>query len=53
VDQFEDELVHVRGPWGLAGPGSGTGTRATLKLGDFLEHWHWALNNAVFPNRLK
>jgi len=22
-------------------------------LGDFMEHWHWTLNNAVFPNRHK
>ncbi len=33
--------------------GSGTGTQATIKLSDFTEHWHWALNNVVFPNRLK
>jgi ABC-type bacteriocin/lantibiotic exporter with double-glycine peptidase domain len=53
VDKLEGDLVHVRDPWGLTGPGSGTGTQATMKLSDFLEHWHWALNNAVFPQRLK
>jgi predicted double-glycine peptidase len=53
VDSLEGDLVHVRDPWGLAGPGSGTGTQATIKLADFLEQWHWALNNVVFPNRLK
>jgi hypothetical protein len=53
VDRLEGDLVHVRDPRGLAGPGSGTGAHATVKLVDFLEHWHWALNNVVFPNRLK
>jgi predicted double-glycine peptidase len=53
VDSLEGEIIHVRDPWGLTGPGSGTGTQATIKLSDFLEHWHWALNNVVFPNRLK
>lgn len=53
VDRLEEDQVHVRDPWGLAGPGSGTGTRATIRLSDFLEHWHWALNHAVFPNWLK
>jgi hypothetical protein len=28
-------------------------TQAIIKLSDFMEHWHWAINNAVFPNRLK
>ena len=53
VDKLEGDIVHVRDPWGIAGPGSGTGTRATIKLSDFMVHWHWAINNAVFPDRVK
>lgn len=53
VDRREGDTVYVRDPWGLSGPGSGVGTQATIRLSDFLEHWHWALNNAAFPNRLK
>lgn len=53
VDRLEGDTVHVRDPWGLHGPGTETGTTATIKLSDFLEHWHWALNKAVIPNRLK
>jgi predicted double-glycine peptidase len=53
VDELEGEPVHVRDPWGLSGPGSGTGTRATIRLSDFMEHWAYALYNAVFPNRRK
>jgi predicted double-glycine peptidase len=53
VDKLEGDLVHVRDPWGPSGPGSGTGTQATIRLSDFMEHWHWAINNVVFPNRLK
>jgi hypothetical protein len=53
VDRLEEEVVHVRDPWGLSGLGSGTGTEATIRLSDFLEYWHWALNNAVFPVRHK
>lgn len=53
VDRLEGDTVHVRDPWGLAGLGSRTGTHATIKLSDFMEHWHWAINNVVFPNRLK
>jgi hypothetical protein len=53
VDGLEGDTVRVRDPWGQSGPGSGTGTQATIRLDDFLEHWHWAINNAVFPNRRK
>ena len=53
VDGLEDELVHVRDPWGLSGPGSESGTRATIRISDFLEYWDAALYNAVFPYRLK
>lgn len=53
VDRIEGEVVHVRDPWGISGPGSGAGTHATIKFADFLAHWHWAINNAVFPSRLR
>lgn len=53
VDRSEDELVYVRDPWGLAGPGSGTGTRATLTLADFRLHWGGAIFNGVVPNAIK
>jgi hypothetical protein len=53
VDRLEADVVHVRDPWGVSGPGSGAGTRATIPLSDFMEHWDYALNNAVFPNRAK
>jgi predicted double-glycine peptidase len=53
VDRLEDDVVHVRDPWGISGLGSGPGSQATIKLSDFLDHWQGALNNAVFPNRLK
>jgi hypothetical protein len=53
VDKIEGGVVHVRDPWGLSGPGSGTGTRATIRLADFLEHWHYAANNVISANRLK
>lgn len=53
VDKLEAGLVFVRDPWGISGPGSGAGTRATIRLSDFMQHWDNALNNAVFPNRAK
>ena len=43
------DIVHVRDPWGLNGPGSGTGTRATLSLADFKLHWHGAIHQVVIP----
>lgn len=51
VDGIDGDIIQVRDPWGLNGPGSGTGSLATIKYGDFIEHWHWALNNIVFPQR--
>lgn len=53
VDGLEDELVQVRDPWGVSGPGSESGTRATIRIGDFLAYWDGALYNAVFPDRIK
>jgi hypothetical protein len=45
-----DELVAVRDPWGLSGPGSGTGTQATMRLSDFLEHWRWGIHHVIIPD---
>lgn len=53
VDGLNGDTVHLRDPWGLGGPGSESGTRATMRLIDFIEHWHWAVNNLVYPCRLK
>lgn len=53
VDKLEGDILHVRDPWGPSGPGSETGTRATIRIGDFLQHWDLALNYAVFPHRIK
>jgi hypothetical protein len=53
VDGLFDELVHVRDPWGLTGPGSGTGTRATLSVSDFRTHWHGSFHTAVIPVAVK
>jgi hypothetical protein len=53
VDRSEVNLVYVRDPWGLAGPGSGAGTRATLTLTDFRNHWGGAIYNGVVPNAIK
>jgi hypothetical protein len=53
VDSLNGDVVSLRDPWGLSGPGSGSGTQATIRLADFLEHWHWAINNAIYPYRLK
>jgi hypothetical protein len=39
VDRMEGDIVYVRDAWGLNGPGSTTGTVATIKVEDFLEHW--------------
>ncbi len=49
VDKLERETVHLRDPWGVSGPGSGTGTRAMMRRSDFLEHWKWAIHNVVIP----
>lgn len=53
VDELQGGIVLVRDPWGLTGAGSEAGSQATIMLSDFLQHWHWALNNAVFANRRK
>jgi predicted double-glycine peptidase len=53
VDRLESDIVHVRDPWGLDGPGSEKGTIATIKLDYFLQHWHWAFYTGVIPVRRK
>lgn len=47
VSKIEGDLVYLFDPWGLAGPGSGMGTSATMKLGDFIDHWKPALQLVV------
>jgi hypothetical protein len=53
VDRLDGGLVHVRDPWGLAGPGSGTGSKAKVALADFRTHWWGALHTAVIPVAVK
>jgi predicted double-glycine peptidase len=53
VDRLESDTVHVRDPWGLRGPGSGSGTRATLALEDFKYVWWRALHTVVIPIAVK
>ena len=53
VDGWNGNTITLRDPWGISGPGSGSGTRATIDRVDFLDHWHWALNIAIYPCRLK
>lgn len=53
VDGLDGELVQVRDPWGLAGPGSGMGTRASLSLNDFRAHWHGSFHTVVTPVAVK
>lgn len=53
VDRLDGNLVHVRDPWGLTGPGSGTGTKATMTLADFRAHWFGAMYTVVVPVGVK
>jgi hypothetical protein len=53
VDKLVGHVVTVRDPWGAQGLGSANGVRATIELADFQDHWHWAINNAIFSNRTK
>lgn len=43
----------IRDPWGRSGPDTRSSTRTAIKFSEFLKHWHWALNNAAFRNRLE
>ena len=53
VDGWRGELLSVRDPWGLTGPGSGSGTAATIRIEDFLEHWRFGIHEAIIPIELK
>ena len=48
VDGVRDDIVSIRDPWGLMGPGSGNGTAATIRLDDFLDHWRRGLAESSF-----
>jgi hypothetical protein len=49
VDGLHDGVLAVRDPWGLSGPGSGSGTEATIRLDDFLEHWRFGIHQVIIP----
>jgi hypothetical protein len=49
VDALRDDILTVRDPWGLSGPGSGIGTEAAIRLDDFLEHWRFGIHQAIVP----
>ena len=53
VDGLLENIVSVRDPWGLTGPGSGSGTEAGILFDDSLEHWRFGLHQTIFPNQLK
>lgn len=53
VDAISNGVVAVRDPWGLAGPGSGEGTEATIRLDEFLERWNRGYNGIIVPDQLK
>jgi len=53
VDGLIGNVVTVRDPWGLSGPGSGSGTEAEIELRDFLEHWRYGIHGTIIPNQLK
>jgi hypothetical protein len=49
VDALRDDILTVRDPWGLSGPGTGSGTEATIRLDDFLQHWRFGIHQAIVP----
>lgn len=49
IDGMRGDTLSVRDPWGLTGPDSGTGTEATIRLDDFLEHWRFGIHEAIIP----
>ena len=53
VDKLEGEVVWLRDPWGATGPNAPTGSRAKMRLRDFIEHWNWGFNDGVIPRRRK
>jgi len=53
VDGCDEAFVRLRDPWGLTGPGSGDGVRATMELDLFQSRWRATFCNGVVPNRIK
>lgn len=53
VDGLCEEVLSIRDPWGLTGPGAGDGTEATIRLEVFLEHWRFGIHEAIIPIGLK
>ncbi len=53
VDGLRDDILTVRDPWGLSGPGSASGTEATIRLDHFLEHWRFGIHQGIVPIGLK
>jgi hypothetical protein len=53
VDRLDGETVNVRDSWGLKGPGSEYGTRATITLENFKYHWRLAIHTVVIPVGVK
>jgi hypothetical protein len=49
VDGLREDILTVRDPWGLSGPGSGSGTVATILLDHFREHWRFGIHEAIVP----
>lgn len=53
VDGREDDVVHLRDPWGVAGFGAESGSRSTILIADFMNHWDATSNLCVNPTRRK
>jgi hypothetical protein len=53
VDGLYGEVLSIRDPWGLTGPGAGRGSEATIRLDVFLEHWRFGIHEAIVPIGLK
>jgi len=53
VDKLDGDIVFLRDPWGPLGLGSDCGSKATIRLSEFMAHWDAANNHAAFPFRRK
>jgi hypothetical protein len=53
VDGLFEDVLSVRDPWGLTGPGAGSGSEATIRLDIFLEHWQFGIHEAIVSIGLK
>ena len=53
VDGGDRSEIHVRDPWGLNGPGSRSGTMATMSRSEFDRRWKEAGHAGVVPHQLK